>query len=221
MEANNTGADARGEAGRPDEGAALSLRAILPGLGVILALDLLAVSGLASRFDDLTNLLDIAIIIVPWATLYMLRAPSVVYGYRTRRAVAWYGWGALAGALWRGASMGLNYLLLGANAQIGLLNFSLLSALVIVPFAEETFYRGYLGRALSARFGFWIGILAQAALFTLHPTHWAQGPTALISIFAFGVLAGWLTMKTDSIWSAWGAHGFANVLPILLLWLAR
>jgi membrane protease YdiL (CAAX protease family) len=47
--------------------------------------------------------------------------------------------------------------------------------------------------------------------------HWAQGWLHLVSIFGFGLLAGWLVVKRGSVWSAWGAHAFANLLPSIIV----
>jgi membrane protease YdiL (CAAX protease family) len=104
---------------------------------------------------------------------------------------------------------------LGSNPAVGIPQF--FGALIWIPFVEETFFRGYLGRALSASFGMWPGVLIQAVLFTLQPVHWQQGLFALVSIFGFGVIAGWLDHRFNSIWAPWGAHALANLLAILLL----
>jgi membrane protease YdiL (CAAX protease family) len=69
---------------------------------------------------------------------------------------------------------------------------------------------------LTTRVGRWKAIISQAVLFSLHPGHWAQGWPHLASILGFGLLAGWLVERRGSIWAAWGAHGFANVLPEIL-----
>jgi membrane protease YdiL (CAAX protease family) len=81
---------------------------------------------------------------------------------------------------------------------------------------EETFFRGYLGRGLAGQWGFWPSLLIQSMLFAFHPVHWAQGWPHWISIFGFGCLAGWLVERRQSIWSAWGAHAFANLIPVAL-----
>ncbi len=57
----------------------------------------------------------------------------------------------------------------------------------------------------------------QAGLFALYPVHWNQGWLAIISILGFGILSGWLVERTGSVWIGWGAHGFANMLPSLLV----
>jgi membrane protease YdiL (CAAX protease family) len=90
-------------------------------------------------------------------------------------------------------------------------------AILWVPFVEETFFRAYIGRSISRSWGVIPGIVIQALVFTLLPSHVAQGMWHMLSIFAFGVLAGWLLHVRRSLWAPWGAHAFANLLPLLVL----
>jgi membrane protease YdiL (CAAX protease family) len=201
----------------PPEGVeALALRAVIPGVVLVVAVDLAAVTGLAGAIGPAIGAWGLVAGVIPWATILVVRRKPSAIGYVRGRWLAEYGWGMVAGAAWRGLSMALNAAWLRPGqapaptiADIGV-------GLIWVPLMEETFFRGYLGPALVARFGMWPGILAQALFFTLHPGHWAQGWPALAGIFAFGVLAGWLVQARRTIWIAWGAHGFANALPTLL-----
>lgn len=192
----------------------LPLRAVLPGLIGIALIDLAAVSGRWPAAGWLPPAAVVAMAVLPWATLLVLRRSPSALGYTRRRALAEYGWGAVAGGLWRGASLALHlgWGALGAPPGAG----ALLSALVLIPLVEETFYRGYLGRALVPRLGRAGAIVAQAVLFTLHPVHWSQGLPALFSILGFGLLAGALVEWRRSLWPAWGAHGLANLIALLL-----
>jgi membrane protease YdiL (CAAX protease family) len=196
------------------------MREVAPGVAFIIVVDLLGVSGLVADLECIMPGVNLSLVLLPWVSLFVFRKSPRTFGYHAGRGAAWYGWGMVAGGVWRGLSMVVNFLLLGSDARLGFSTFSLVTSLLIVPFAEETFYRGYLGRAFSARVGFWPGVIIQSALFSLYPVHWVQGWPALVSIFGFGILAGWIVERTQSIWSAWGAHGFANVLPLLLLRLA-
>ena len=194
----------------------LPLRAVIPGLLLILAVDLASIAGSPGTLGPLLDAWSLVAAVLPWATLLVLRRSPSSLGYVRRRWLAEYGWGMVAGAAWRGLGMGFSALWLRSAAELGFPAAGLLGGLVWVPLVEETFFRGYLGPALATRLGRWPGILVQALLFMLHPGHWAQGWPALAGIFAFGVLAGWLVEARRTIWVGWGAHGFANVLPTLL-----
>jgi membrane protease YdiL (CAAX protease family) len=71
---------------------------------------------------------------------------------------------------------------------------------------------------------FWSANLVQAALFTsIHwPNwlwvggfHWSLVMTS-VSIFLLGLLLGWLTRRTNSIWPAVAAHILNNFLAAFL-----
>jgi membrane protease YdiL (CAAX protease family) len=193
----------------PPEGAeALPLRAVIPGLLFILCID---VAGVAGVGGPLIGLWSIVSAVVPWITILVMRRRPSSLGYVRGRWLAEFGWGMLAGAIWRGLSMALSVAWLDGSI------LGLVGGFVWVPLVEETFFRGYLGRALSVRLGRWRGIILQAVLFAMLPGHWAQGWPALAGIFAFGVLAGWLVETRRTLWIGWGAHAFANVLPEILL----
>lgn len=194
---------------------ALPLPALAPGLlwaGVFAILGLTATPG---EFARLGAIHTYGLALIPWLVLIWQRRTPGVYGLRLRRALPEYGWGMLAGAVWRGLSMGFNLIWLGFVGTWG--GASWLSALVLVPLLEEGFYRGYLAPSLSERIGAWPGLMVQALLFTLAPAHLAQGWPDLVGIFGFGLVAGGLVLWRRNLWVALGAHGFANVLPELLL----
>lgn len=196
----------------------LSLRAVAPGFILILLVDILTVSGIWPKLGWINNLLSLTLVCLPWATLIVLRKPIESLGYQQKDFLRILGWGVVAGGLWRLVSIVFNlwWVDLGALNLAWISRF--LGAIVWIPLVEETFFRGYLGRAFSKGIGVWPGILLQALLFTLQPVHWNQGGIALLSIIGFGLLAGWLQQHWDSIWSSWGAHAFANLLPLLILY---
>ncbi len=96
--------------------------------------------------------------------------------------------------------------------QAGALTF-LLVMLVTTPIqaaAEEYFFRGYLMQSLGAMVATpWFGILVSAALFTLF--HASSNVALVLDRFAFGVLAGWLVVRTGGLEAAIGAHIANNV----------
>lgn len=193
----------------------LSLRGIIPGLFLILLVDALALIGMWPSSGTVNLAFSLVLLALPWATIVVTRKSVTNLGYQRAQALRALGWGVVAGGLWRITSVLINLwsIRLG-NGYFGWIS-PVIGAIVWVPLVEETYFRGYLGRALSTSIGLWPGIVAQALLFTLQPVHLSQGLVALISVFGFGVLTGWIQTRFDSIWSAWGAHAFANVLPLL------
>lgn len=196
---------------------ALPFGAILPGFLFILTVDVWAFLGTPDSVVFLEYCWIPVTAVLPWLTLLAVKRRPDHLGYRRERAAADFGWGAFFGALWRGLSMALNLFFVGRKIGLGVDGVGLINALVLVPLVEETFFRGYLGRAFTHHVGRWKGIVLQALLFTFHPSHLRQGVLAWVSIFGFGILAGWLVDRTGSIWAAWGAHACANLLPLLLI----
>ncbi len=194
----------------------LPIRSVLPGLILIVVVDVLALLGLWPVSNQINQALSLVLLVLPWATLLVLRKPAKALGFEQRQSLRAFGWGMIAGGLWRIISLLINLWAvdLGVSTQAGLT--ALFAAFVWVPLVEEPFFRGYLGRAFSGVLGLWPGIFLQAALFTFQPVHLNQGTLALISVLGFGILAGWIQYRFDNLWSAWGAHAFANFLPLLL-----
>lgn len=196
---------------------ALPFRLILPGLVLILLVDALAVSGLWPSSPFINQILPLIMLVLPWVTLVVSRERVWSLGYRQDQVFRAFGWGMVAGGFWRVISILINFWSVELGAALSAAPV-FIGAILWVPLVEETFYRGYLGRTLIQKLGLWPGIILQALLFSLFPVHLTQGSMALLSIFGFGMLAGWIQHHFDNIWSAWGAHAFANVLPLLVIY---
>jgi membrane protease YdiL (CAAX protease family) len=105
--------------------------------------------------------------------------------------------------------------------------------IVLVPFqasAEEYIFRGWMlqavgsytletrtgrvGRALSVVFRTpWPGIVVGSALFTAGHGYRGWG---ILDIFAFGAIAGWLTVRTGGLEASIAVHVFNNLMAFLL-----
>jgi membrane protease YdiL (CAAX protease family) len=94
---------------------------------------------------------------------------------------------------------------------------------LVVGLSEEFFFRGYLQtqlnqcferrwRFLGARFGW--GLILAALLFGL--CHVVTGDLGRMQVALFGLFAGWLRERTETIAVPAAYHGFANVLYITL-----
>ena len=78
---------------------------------------------------------------------------------------------------------------------------------VIGPIIEEVIFRGFLYRALAAKWGWIAAMVLASALFGLYHTHFYA---AFISSIVFVCVM----RRTGSLWSAIVVHGFGN----LMLW---
>ena len=188
----------------------LPVIAVVPGLLFIIFVDIVTVLDV-EIFKPYLYSWSLIIAVLPWVTLLLFKKTPVVFGYTRKRLPVIFGWGMVAGAVWRGLSMGFLY-----STQIGWNTAWLFGMIIWIPFVEETFFRAYLGGGLARIFGRWPAIILQATLFSLHPAHWSQGWLDVISIFSFGILSGWLYHRFQSIWAPWGAHALANFLPYFL-----
>ena len=98
------------------------------------------------------------------------------------------------------------------NPGIGIAIAAVLAIVVIAPFAEELFFRGFFFAGLRTRWGLWPSALLSGAIFGL--VHAPTGPTAAIPLAGLGVGLAWLYNKTGSVWPCMCAHFLNNALAI-------
>lgn len=80
------------------------------------------------------------------------------------------------------------------------------------PLAEEVLFRGYGVARIRELGGERRALLLPAAAFALAHVHWVKLPGS----FALGLLAGWLVLRTGSLWPALLAHATVNALAAAL-----
>jgi uncharacterized protein len=99
-----------------------------------------------------------------------------------------------------------------------------LAGVFFSPVSEELFFRGFVLPKLNENMSFWAANLVQAGLFgAIHwpnwiwtgGMHWSLVTTSA-SILLLGLLFGWLTRRTNSIWPAVGVHIANNFLAAFL-----
>lgn len=153
-------------------------------------------------------------VVLPFAAA-IIQKDKTLYGVFDRSWLEKAIQGGIVGAVWRLVSVLMNYALVkvlspatspGANALFALL--------VWAPLVEELYFRGLLLRYRPGRF--WACNIIQAALFAVYPPHLGYGPAIWPSIFLFGIIAGWLYRRTDSLWAPIGAHFVGNALTVLV-----
>lgn len=95
----------------------------------------------------------------------------------------------------------------------GLVSMFLLGG-VIVPFAEELYFRGVLYRWLRQRWGVWLAALASSLVFgAVH----GDVPIAGAAFF-LGVVLAWVYERSQSLWPAVLIHIINNGIKILALY---
>src|SRR5581483_5228823 len=89
---------------------------------------------------------------------------------------------------------------------------AVLAVVVIAPFAEELFFRGFFFAGLRTNWSLWPSALLSGGIFGL--IHAPTGPTAAIPLTGLGVGLAWLYNTTDSVWPCMLAHFLNNALAI-------
>ena len=92
-----------------------------------------------------------------------------------------------------------------------------LLAVLVAPFAEEIFFRGFIFSGIGNRYGYGWGAILSALIFALvHVlTLWQLG--VMVPIFLLGLLLAWLYMRTGSIWPCIFTHFAYNTIALLFV----
>lgn len=88
-----------------------------------------------------------------------------------------------------------------------------------IAFGEELYYRAFLITRMvdGARIGRWNAILIAGVVFGL--VHFAEGPLGVLSNGSFGVLFGWIYLRSGrNLWITILGHGLLNTLRFTLLY---
>lgn len=99
------------------------------------------------------------------------------------------------------------------DTALGLATITIL-AVVLAPFAEEIFFRGFLFTGIGNRYGYGWGAVFSALIFAI--AHLMQ-PGAFLPIFLLGLLLAWLYTKTGSIWACIITHSVYNSLALVFM----
>jgi len=101
------------------------------------------------------------------------------------------------------------------QSQMNLLNFAIgfVSAAIISPIYEEIFYRGFLYRFFSSRYGVLSGMIISSIIFTV--VHIPTFNTLPVN-FASGLIFSWVYQKTGSVIPSILIHGIFNGIAVVL-----
>ncbi len=89
-----------------------------------------------------------------------------------------------------------------------------LTVVLVAPLIEEALFRGLLLRGLLRNYGPLWAVLITAVLFSL--SHLL--PVQFLGAFGFGLLLGWVYLRTRSLWPCIIAHAIANLVPSVTVW---
>jgi membrane protease YdiL (CAAX protease family) len=92
----------------------------------------------------------------------------------------------------------------------GILLFVIL-AVVLAPFFEEIFFRGFLFRGFSSSWGWVAGACVSAAVFGI--AHLQLD--VFVPLFALGLALAWVYKRTGSLWTSIAFHALFNGLSVL------
>ena len=95
-------------------------------------------------------------------------------------------------------------------AELSSPGWLLIAGVVVAPFVEEIFFRGFVFAGLRQRHGWRVAMLASSALFALLHLQ----PLAMIPIFILGCIFSYLYHRSGSIWPAVCMHLSTNALAL-------
>ena len=90
-------------------------------------------------------------------------------------------------------------------------------SILIAPFAEETFFRGFLFPALIGRLRVWGAALVTGLLFGLVHVTSMDTLGLVIPFGAIGIALAWLYYRTGSLWVSIGTHLLINTVSFAVL----
>lgn len=171
-------------------------------------------SGMVATHLGLAALIPISMALVLFLHRFNPRwLHSVQPGFRWRLALISTGAGlVILGAFWAISRAGDSWTVAPEPAFWGFLAAILLTS-PLQAAAEEYFFRGYLMQAIFSSAPVntpWFAVGGSALIFAV--LHGAQNPAAFGYRLGFGLIAGWLVLRTGGLEAAIGAHVANNLI---------
>ena len=171
----------------------------------------------ATAPSTLLWVLSLTVILIAIVILYVKRIekrPLSTIGISKQRPLPHFALGYLLGAL----QLALSAVWLtvqDAPAYTGFQPVALLfiPAFIVQASSEEILYRGYMLSSFTAKTGIIRAVLLTSVLFSLmHSDSYGFNLLFLVELFFSGILFAFLTVRTNSIWAACGAHAAWNFM---------
>ncbi len=87
---------------------------------------------------------------------------------------------------------------------------------ILVPFAEELFFRGILFRWMADKWHPWVGIIVSSIVFGLIHLE----PSVAVGTSILGMVMAWFTWKSKSLWPAIVIHVINNAFGLTFMFLS-
>lgn len=87
---------------------------------------------------------------------------------------------------------------------------------ILIAFAEELFFRGFLYRAIRDRWGVLPGLIASSLIFAV--AHFI--PLLILPLFMMGLLLAWLYERSRSLWVSIAVHAGNNIIAFAAIFWA-
>jgi membrane protease YdiL (CAAX protease family) len=86
--------------------------------------------------------------------------------------------------------------------------------LVVAPFAEEMFFRGFIFHGMWGRIGFWPAAFGSGFFFSLIHVSSSDLIGLVVPFTIIGALLAWIVKRTGSLWNAIGVHFLFNAVGV-------
>jgi len=91
---------------------------------------------------------------------------------------------------------------------------TLMLVLMVAPFAEEMFFRGFLFHGMWGRIGLWPAVIGSGFIFSLIHVNGADYIGLIVPFTIIGALFAWLVQRTGSLWNAIAVHFLFNAVGV-------
>ena len=142
---------------------------------------------------------------------------AVVVGAVSGIAAVFFAWAMTFAMSWLGIEVEEQPWLIALASENPAGLWKLMPWIVLVgPFAEEVFFRGYTFRFLTERGGLALGVMLSSLMFAVVHFHLPLLPV----YFVYGALFAWLYHRTGRLAAPVVAHVTVNFAGVILLWLS-